>query len=52
MSHISLSLRFNAMAAIRSGPPVDPDAHVADLLQNLNLTAEEEDIAELVMMKM
>jgi hypothetical protein len=34
------------MAAIGSGPPVDPDANVADLLQNLNLTAEEEDVAE------
>jgi hypothetical protein len=34
------------MAAIGSGPLVDPDASVTDLLQNLNLTAEEEDVAE------
>jgi len=34
------------MAAIGSGLPVDPDANVADLLQNLNLTAEEEDVVE------
>lgn len=34
------------MAVIRSGSPGAPDANVADLLQKLNLTAEEEDVVE------
>lgn len=34
------------MVTIGSGTPVDPDASVANLLQNLNLIAEEEDVAE------
>lgn len=42
MLHIQFSLRFNAMAGIGSGQPADSDAHVTDLLQNLNLTVEED----------
>jgi hypothetical protein len=34
------------MAVIGSGSPVDPDANIADLFQNLNLTAEEDSVAE------
>jgi hypothetical protein len=34
------------MDAIGSGSPVDLDASVTDLMRNLNLTVEEEDVAE------
>lgn len=34
------------MATIGSGLPGEPETHVEDLLQNLNLTAEEGDVAE------
>ena len=34
------------MAAIGSGPPVDRNDSITDLLQNLNLTAKEEDVVE------
>lgn len=59
LSHFSLALTkfINQTVLARKklrwlGPdfpessPVDPDASVADLLQNLNLTADEEDVAE------
>jgi hypothetical protein len=37
---------MDTMAMIGSGSPGDPDANITDLLQNLNLTAEEEDVVE------
>lgn len=45
-AHHFLPARPNAMAEVGKGSPVAPDASVADLLQNLNLTAEEADVAE------
>lgn len=45
-STMSPSPRFDVMAAIGSGSLGNPDDNVADLLQSLNLTVEEEDIAE------
>lgn len=44
--HTFFPFRSDAMAAMGSGLPVDPDKQVADLLQNLNLTAEEEGVVE------
>ena len=36
---------MQAMATIGSGAPVEPKTNVAELLRNLNSTAEEGDIA-------
>lgn len=37
--------RSVAMSTSGGGVPVNPDEHVTDLLQNLNLTTEEGDVA-------
>lgn len=43
--HNLVPLTICAMDAVGGGKPVNPDEHVADLLQNLNLTVEGDVVA-------